>query len=160
MQEEIFAASFQIMVSGIRLRQFQYLKLNFLGAYDIICKATSQKLIAVERGGVSMPVGMLVAIIAHTFFLIMALLLGYVFYTGKAGFLPGGIRWKESQVDAKKLMRFTGILMFFIAFCVVLMIISDLTEIEILHTIALILMGIILMVFLIRGNGTHFLKYK
>lgn len=105
-----------------------------------------------------MPIGMFAAIAAHTFFLIIALLLGYVFYTGKAGFLPSGTRWEESQVDAKKLMRFTGIIMFCIASCVALMIICDLTEIEILHTIAWILMIIILIVFLIRGNGTHFLK--
>ena len=107
-----------------------------------------------------MPVGMLVAIIAHTFFLIMALLLGYVFYTGKAGFLPGGIRWKESRVDAKKLMRFTGKIMFCLAFCVGLMMISDLTEIEVLYTIAMILGAIVIIFFLIYGNGTHFLKYK
>ena len=103
---------------------------------------------------------MLVGIIAHTFFLIIALLLGYVFYTGKAGFWSSGIIWKESQLDGKKLMRFTGIIMFCLASCAGLMIISDLTEIEILHTIALILSAIVVMFFVIYGNGRHFLKYK
>ncbi len=107
-----------------------------------------------------MPVGMLVAIIVHVFLLTITLLLGYAFYTGKAGFLPSGIIWKESQVDAKKLMRFTGIIMFCTAFCVVLMMISVLTEIEILHTIALILSAVVIMFFLIYGNGRRFLKYK
>lgn len=107
-----------------------------------------------------MPVEMLILIIVHVFLFVIILLLGYVFYTGKAGFLPSGIRWKESQVDTKKLMRFTGKIMFCLAFCVGLMIISDLTEIEILDTIALILCAIVVMFFLIHGNGTHFLKYK
>lgn len=103
---------------------------------------------------------MLVAMIALTFFLIIVLLLGYLFYTGKAGFLPSGIIWKESQVDAKKLMRFTGIFMFCTAFCVVLMMISELTKIEILHTVAWILLVIFTIIFLICGNGRHFLKYR
>ena len=103
---------------------------------------------------------MLVGIIVHTFFLIIALLLGYVFYIGKAGFLPSGLIWKESQVDAKKLMGFTGIIMFCIAFCAGLMIISDITEIEILHTVALILFAIFIIFFLIFGTGRHFLKYR
>ena len=103
---------------------------------------------------------MLTGIIVHTSFLIIALLLGYVFYTGKAGFLPSGIIWKESQVDEKKLMRFTGIIMFCIAFCAGLMMISDITEIEILHTAALILFAVFTVFFLIYGNGKHFLKYK
>lgn len=101
---------------------------------------------------------MLGLIILHTLLLVIILLLGYVFYSGKAGFLPSGIIWKESQVDAKKLMRFTGIIMFCIAFCVGLMIISDLAKIEILHTAALILIAIVVMFFLIYGNGKHFLK--
>lgn len=107
-----------------------------------------------------MPVGMLVSIVVHAFLLVITLLLGYVFYTGKTGFLPNGIIWKESQVDAKKLMRFTGKIMFCIAFCVVLMMISDLTETEILHTIAVILIAILTIIFLIYGNGRHFLKYE
>lgn len=102
---------------------------------------------------------MLVAIIVHTLLLAITLLLGYVFFTGKAGFLPSGMIWKESQADAKKLMRFTGKFMFCTAFCVGLMMISDLTEIEILYTIALILSAIVVMFFLIYGNGRHFLKY-
>ncbi len=101
---------------------------------------------------------MLVAIIVHTFLLVITLLLGYVFYAGKAGFLPSGIIWKGSQVDAKKLMRFTGIIMFCIAFCVGLMIISDMTKIEILHTVALIMIAIVVIIFLICGNGKHFLR--
>lgn len=103
-----------------------------------------------------MPVEMLVSVAAHAFLLTIALLLGYVFYTGKAGFLPSGIRWKESRVNAKKLMRFTGKIMFCLAFCVGLMIISDLTELEILYTIAMILGAIVIAFFLIYGNGTHF----
>lgn len=103
---------------------------------------------------------MLVGIIVHTFFLIIALLLGYVFYTGKAGFWSSGIIWKESQLDGKKLMRFTGIFMFCIAFCAGFMIISDITEIEILHTVAWILIVIFTIIFLIYGNGRHFLKYR
>lgn len=103
---------------------------------------------------------MFAAMIALTFFLIIVLLLGYLFYTGKAGFLPSGIIWKESQVDAQKLMRFTGIFMFCTAFCVVLMMISVLTEIEILDTAAWILITIFSVIFLIYGNGRHFLKYK
>ena len=99
-------------------------------------------------------------IISLTFFLIIVLLLGYLFYTGKAGFLPSGIIWKESQLDGKKLMRFTGIIMFCLAFCAGLMMISDLTEIEILYTIALILSAAVVMFFLIYGNGRHFLKYE
>ena len=107
-----------------------------------------------------MPVGMLVSIIVHVFLLTITLLLGYVFYTGKAGFWSSGIIWKESQLDGKKLMRFTGIIMFCLAFCVGLMIISDLTEIEVLYTIALILRAIVVIFFLIYGNGRHFLKYR
>ena len=103
---------------------------------------------------------MFAAMIALTFFLIIVLLLGYLFYTGKAGFLPSGIIWKEGQVDAQKLMRFTGIFMFCTAFCVVLMMISVLTEIEILDTAAWILIAIFSVIFLIYGNGRHFLKYK
>lgn len=103
---------------------------------------------------------MLVGIIVHTFLLVITLLLGYVFYTGKAGFLPSGIIWKESQADAKKLMRFTGIIMFCLAFCVGLMMISDLAEIEILHTAAWILIVIFAAIFLIYGNGRRFLKYR
>ena len=103
---------------------------------------------------------MFAAIITLTFFLVIVLLLGYLFYTGKAGFLPSGIIWKESQVDAKKLMRFTGIFMFCTAFCVVLMMISVLTKIEILNTAAWILIVAFSAVFLIYGNGRRFLKYK
>lgn len=105
-----------------------------------------------------MPMEMLVLVAVHVFLLTIILLLGYVFYTGKAGFLPSGIRWKESQVNAKKLMRFTGKIMFCLAFCVGLMIISDLAEIEILYTIAMILEAVVIIFFLIRGNGTHFLQ--
>lgn len=105
-----------------------------------------------------MPMEMLVSVAVHGFLLAGILLLGYVFYTGKAGFLPSGIRWKESQVDAKKLMRFTGKIMFCLAFCVGLMMISDLTELEVLYTIAMILGAIVIVVFLIYGNGTHFLQ--
>lgn len=105
-----------------------------------------------------MPTEMLASVAVHGFLLAITLLLGYVFYTGKAGFLPNGIRWKESQVDAKKLMRFTGKIMFCLAFCVGLMMISDLTEIEVLYTIAMILGAIVIVVFLIYGNGTHFLQ--
>lgn len=105
-----------------------------------------------------MPTEMLASVAVHGFLLAITLLLGYVFYTGKAGFLPNGIRWKESQVDAKKLMRFTGKIMFCLAFCVGLMIISDLTEIEVLYTIAIILGAVVIVVFLIYGNGTHFLQ--
>lgn len=103
---------------------------------------------------------MLGLIILHTFLLVITLLLGYVFYTGKAGFWSYGFFWKESQLDGKKLMRFTGVIMFCLAFCVGLMMISDLTEIEILYTIALILSAIVVMFFLIYGNGKHFLKYR
>lgn len=103
---------------------------------------------------------MLVGMITLTLFLIVVLSLGCLFYTGKAGFLPSGIVWKESQVDAKKLMKFTGIFLFCIAFCVVLMMIGELAEIEILYTVAWILTVIFTIVFLIYGNGRHFLKYK
>ena len=105
-----------------------------------------------------MPMEMLVSVAVYVFLLAIDLLLGYVFYTGKAVFLPSGIRWKESQVNAKKLMRFTGKIMFCLAFCVGLMMISDLTEIEVLYTIAMILGAIVIVVFLIYGNGTHFLQ--
>ena len=107
-----------------------------------------------------MPGGMLVGITVDAFFLIIALLLGYVFYTGKAGFWSSGIIWKESQLDGKKLMRFTGIIMFCIAFCAGLMIISDIIEIEILHTVAWILIAVFTVFYVIYGNGRHFLKYK
>ncbi|MBD5162579.1 MAG: DUF3784 domain-containing protein [Oscillibacter sp.] len=107
-----------------------------------------------------MPVEMLISIIVHAFLLAIILLLGYVFYTGKAGFWSYGFFWKESQLDGKKVMRFTGKIMFCLAFCVGLMIISDLTGIEILYTIALILSAIVVVFFLIYGSGTHFLKYK
>ena len=100
----------------------------------------------------------MLALIVHVFLLIITFLLGYLFYTGKAGFLPSGIFRKESQVDAKRLMRFTGSIMFCIAFCICLMVISDIAKIEILHIVALILTAIVVIIFLICGNGKHFLK--
>ena len=98
------------------------------------------------------------SVITHTILMIVIILVGSIFYRGKAGFLPSGIRWKESQVDARRLMKFTGIIMFCIAFCVGMMIVSDVTEIEMLHTIALIMCAVVIIIYFCVGNGKFFLK--
>lgn len=97
-------------------------------------------------------------VIIHTGLAIIFIILGILFYKGKGSSLISGFPTQDKGVDTPRLMRFIGVFAFFYAFCIVLLLISDLTRITQLQTIALVILGVGIVFSIIFGNGKHFRK--
>lgn len=101
---------------------------------------------------------MLFLVIVHTGLAVIFIILGTLIYKGRGSSLIAGFPTQDKGVDTPRLMRFIGAFMFFCAFCFVLLLISDLTEMAQLQNIALVLLGGGIVFSIIFGNGKHFRK--